>query len=318
MDAHINMDENDLLTFSSLNNDIISNALSDNSPNSENNVSNVAKSKFKWEEFNYEKFFIKNCASDGNSQFCSIENGLKGSNQSQSHKKLRNLIGEYIVSKLNDKSFKELLDNYKILRNNGDFIGNWNPFKIKTKKQFIKEIKKIGFNFQGDNITLSLLSKALKIDFIIFSENDNINEQSNIHENIICLYFSLPLNHYKILGIKDEKLIHTIFNRSKLPNILEKLIRQDYFYKMQIEKYYSKCIKSNENFTITGLYNYLNVPKNDKKIITQILRDFLVTIKIKERPPKLTLPEKPNLKIPTNSLINHKPRQIIKRAKRPV
>jgi hypothetical protein len=305
----------DSSTFSSLDHEIISNALSQ----SENNVSEQlqnggeiktkSRSKYNWDDLDSSwehllgtkdesdsHFVVKDCLGDGNCQFRSIEEAI---NKKFTHKKLRKLVADYILQTVSDQDFKHLLDNYKIEKNNGEFTGQWNPFSVKTKKQFVKHIKKPGFHFQGDNTTISLLSKALKIDFVIFTQNKSntsINELSNDHDSVAILLY-IDNSRYKTIGVKhnDSKKVETLLNRKKLPDIVEKLLNQEYFYQNQIDKYYRECCTGdsfNKDFTLTGLYRHLSVTfkrtitKDDKIIISKILKQVLKNMKAKYHPPK--------------------------------
>jgi hypothetical protein len=117
-------------------------------------------------------FYVKDCLGDGNCQFRSIETALADAGYRMSHEKLRRLIAQYINQMSND----EFLASYKIIgwkKNMENLKAIWNPYQVKSKREFINHVTKSGFHFQGDNITLSL-SKAIKIDFVIFDDNYNI------------------------------------------------------------------------------------------------------------------------------------------------
>ena len=90
-----------------------------------------------------ESYMIKDCAADGNCQFRSLEEALKTSELKTSHKKLRRMVSDYIL-KLSDLEFQDILNNYKIEKDNGEFYGEWDPYSIKTKRQLAIEIKKPG------------------------------------------------------------------------------------------------------------------------------------------------------------------------------
>jgi hypothetical protein len=183
--------------------------------------------EFTWQPLNKEwkyilnnpNFVIKDCTGDGNCQFRSIETALKEVLPDMTHKKLRYVIANHI-KQLNDQDFQTILLNYRLELENGEFEGKWDPYKIQTKESFINEITKFGMNYQGDNVTLGLLSKALKIDFLIF--NNDIKEYypiQNDHKYFVFLYYEKPFyGHYKTIGYKKENgSIQTIFKRKNLP-----------------------------------------------------------------------------------------------------
>lgn len=274
----------------------------------------ISKQKFEWTRLDKiwdkvlltDSFIVKDCVGDGNCQFRSIEEALKNE-MKVSHKKLRQLTAKYITSVLSDEDFKQIIQNYRIERENQEFIGKWDPFAIKTKTQFAREVKKDGFHFEGDNITLSLLSKVLETDFVIFSQLNsvcNINELSSGNDKfIILLYKNIDprYGHYQTIGLRNtfkgkNITAQTLFRRNQLPEELRQVVSQDSFYSKHVNNFY---LSSKNNFTLNNLYNHIidvsgsKISKKDKQIISKHLREIIKhlspkhhAIKIKTRKPK--------------------------------
>jgi hypothetical protein len=238
-------------------------------------MSVITKQKMTWEPFyklnrkHSDKFFIKDCIPDGNCQFRAVSEALKGGESRFNHKKLRKLIAEYIID-LPDSEFKDIVNNYRIEKMHHEFVGNWDPFKVKTQTQLARHIKKSGFHFQGDDFTLSLMSKRLDVDFIIFG-NNSITELSHIHPKIIMLYYTG--DHYKTIGIKRKgsRKIITLIDRHDLQNTVRGLIDKYYFLENEISTYYSKCKTERCPFTLTTLYKHL---ENQTKAFSISKRDI--------------------------------------------
>jgi len=199
----------------------------------------------KWGKFLLSNnFYIKDCPPDGNCQFRSIENVL----QSLSHIELRSLVSDYIL-KLNDEEFKIILSDYIIEKKSGQFYGNWNPSKIKTKKQLAHEINKLGFNFEGDNITLSILSKVLNVEIIIMNEPNSIIRIGENKRLFIILNFIKMGNtgHYISVGYKFNNNIYTIFDKNNINYELRSLInRKLLLYRHIIYSVYEKGLDLEE------------------------------------------------------------------------
>lgn len=233
----------------------------------------------KWNSFLLsDKFVVKDCAKDGNCQFSSISEALKQQTKI-SYRKLRKLVSDYII-KLSDSKFKDILQSYKLEQENGEFYGNWNPENIKTKKQFAKEIRKTGFNFEGDYTTLSLLNSALRIDFIIFNENTiSITKiESERSKSFILLNFRQIGNtgHYQTIGLMLNKKPSTIFNKLDLPKELELIFNKNKFFTKHIKNIYKEDnnIKCNEILLkLTKLVGFLT--RMDKKVIFRVLAKFV-------------------------------------------
>ena len=203
-------------------------------------------------------YVVKDCLPDGNCQFRSLEEALKSDTHFKlSHKKLRNKVADYILT-LSDVQFQEILNNYKIEKESGEFYGDWDPNTIKTKRQLALEIKKPGFNFEGDNMTLSILSKVLGIDIFIFNENTHtITKIENNNTSFVILNFIQQDNagHYKTIGFKPQNSVQTIFDRADLHDDLKSLIDKNIFYKRHIERIYDLY----EPFTCNDLISNMEI-----------------------------------------------------------
>lgn len=229
-----------------------------------------------------ECFVIKNCLSDGNCQFRSIETALTNAGHKTNHEKLRRSICKYI-NNIDNNEFFNIIQSYRLEKQHGEFEGNWDPFVIKNKRDFIKQLKQPGFNFQGDNITLSLISQSLNIDIVILDDNLNITDLSNpekVNQKLIILYFDKKNKHYKTIGIKLKKKVHSIFKRSDLPIEILRIIDKQNFFLHHIQTICLqelKCKKLNLNTIIKLLQNKLQIPlsNKDKETIFKIIRTIL-------------------------------------------
>jgi hypothetical protein len=228
------------------------------------------------------KFLIKDCVGDGNCQFRSIETALTNGGFQTSHKNLRNLIARYI-NNIPMEEFSTILRSYQLEQQFGEFRGKWDPSSINTKRDFIKEIKKQGFNFEGDNITLSLLSKACKIDFIIFDDTYNIIDISNpdeLNSKIIILYYLKHDGHYNTIGYRKKEKIITLFKRKNLPKELELLMNKPKYVIEHIKKIYLQGNSKSKITLNTMLFELekntkIKFSKQDKKEIIKILIKWL-------------------------------------------
>ena len=233
-----------------------------------------------------ESYMIKDCTADGNCQFRSLEEALKTSELKTSHKKLRRMVSDYIL-KLSDIEFQDILNNYKVEKDNGEFYGDWDPYSIKTKRQLALEVKKSGWNFEGDNMTLSILSNVLNIDIIILNQNNyNITKLENNHTHFVILNFIQINNtgHYKTVGFKQNKIIHTLFNRQDLPDDMLSLVDNILFYKKHIKRIYDLYDPFTCNDLISNLELLLNKLSNsDKTLVCKLSAELVSKEKAKPR-----------------------------------
>jgi hypothetical protein len=299
---------------------------SESSENSSEKTVKVVKqevSNFKWNSLDNiwiqkllsDKFVVKDCLADGNCQFRSIETALTQAGYRTTHDKLRKVIGKYI-RKMADDDFQLILENYRLEKESGDFKGNWDPNKTNTKREFINNILKSGFHFEGDNITLSLLSKAIKIDFIIFDDSYNITDLSNpsqLNDKIIILYYIKFHNsgHYNTIGYKPKSKIKTIFKRNELPSEFDYMMDKNKLMIAHIHdiyKTYDKELTLNKVVIEIQKRMYTKLLPSDKKRILLYVKNLLKTQKFFKSPkvnikPKLSnSPKSPSIKTKSPSL----------------
>ena len=192
-----------------------------------------------WENFPYdwnsiiefERLGIKENYGDGDCLFLAISYGLniyyqlKNEDIKFTVKSLRNLVSEDI----NEKNFEEILNFYKIEKENNEFVGNWNPNNIKTVKQFKNLIRKTGNYFWGDHYTISILSNKLKINFIVLDDNSNniyrLGEEIKKYDNTIILFYEQQI-HFKLVGYFSNNKIETVFQKDKLPDSIYRLYKK--------------------------------------------------------------------------------------------
>jgi hypothetical protein len=179
----------------------------------------------------FDRLGVKENYGDGDCLFLSISYGLNIDNQLKNKEKkisvksLRNLVSENI----NDDNFEEILNYYKIEKDNKELLGNWNPYQIKNARQFKNLIKKSGNYFWGDYLTISILSNKLKVNFIVLDGNFNniykLGENIKEYDNTIILFYENMI-HFKLVGYFDNNKIITIFDKDKLPDSIYRLYKK--------------------------------------------------------------------------------------------
>ena len=168
------------------------------------------------------------CGSDGDCLFHVICEALN-LNLIYIHK-----IPEYEIGKLRimcseqikDDNFNIILESYKAEVESLEFFGEWDPNLIDTKEDLQLEIIKHGNNFWGDHILMQLLSSKLEINFVILSDNLNVNVINNElkYDKTIFIYF-LDKLHFQLIGYFNGRFIETLFNNNEIPICFSRLIR---------------------------------------------------------------------------------------------
>ena len=140
---------------------------------------------------------------------------------------LRNILANYITEKL----FNQIIEIYKILKDNDELCDTWNPYNIKIKefKNLITDEKNI---FWGDHILIGLLMKVLNINIIIFNCNEfknqyniyNTMEKYDSGKKTILLIYENE-SHFKLLGHFQENNMITYFCHRNLPEEIKKIMK---------------------------------------------------------------------------------------------
>ena len=178
------------------------------------------------------------CGGGGDCQFNSIGTAIdaQGTTFAQKGFAIRQLLA-YIIQTMSDDDFQKLLERYKTEKRNraleGKAIDKW-IVEVHDKPAFIKEILKSGTNYEGDEMSLNLLSKALGIGIYVI-DRSRLNRSVlgfNVNKNefILLMYTgNQQFGHYQALGVKDGgRFAYRFFKNQMHPKVstLFALIRE--------------------------------------------------------------------------------------------
>ena len=140
---------------------------------------------------------------------------------------LRNILANSITNKL----FDEIIEIYKILKDNDELYDTWDPYTIKIQefKNLITDENNV---FWGDHILIGLLMKELNINIIILNSNEfkniyniyNTMEQYDPEKYTILLIYEND-SHFKLLGHFQETNMITYFSHRTLPKEIYKMFK---------------------------------------------------------------------------------------------
>ena len=131
---------------------------------------------------------------------------------------------------LNKERYYELIEFYKIFKENGEFYEDWDPEKM-TIESFKELLIRGGDEYWGDFLILNLIKEYLNINLIILNSNGITNEYYNyplFYEynediNTIILLYEDEM-HFKLVGYFNEGNMVTLFNQKTIPNEILKMI----------------------------------------------------------------------------------------------
>lgn len=162
----------------------------------------------KWRiKLNSENFMIKNTLEENTLVSAIINSGIL-----KTRGKVMNMIAKYIKD-IPQGEFVDLIENYRISSDNKVYIGDWDPYNIHNKRDFTKQIKMLEFKLHGDNVTLCLLSRVLKVDFIIFGSDYSIEELYNGNDRMIMIYYDKERSNYRVMGVRGVRDVRGVGGR---------------------------------------------------------------------------------------------------------
>tara|TARA_B100001094_G_scaffold3232_1_gene2897 strand:- start:11226 stop:11945 length:720 start_codon:yes stop_codon:yes gene_type:complete len=173
------------------------------------------------------------CGRDGSCFFHCIAYALntneiyKGEPYVYNSQDLRNILANSITNKL----FDEIIEIYKILKDNDELYDTWDPYTIKVQ-EFKNLITNESNVFWGDHILIGLLMKELNINIIILNSNEfkniyniyNTMEQYDPEKFTILLIYENE-SHFKLLGHFQETNMITYFSHRTLPKEIYKMFK---------------------------------------------------------------------------------------------
>lgn len=167
-------------------------------------------------------------AKDGNNLYSCIVEAVKPTVVTVDQ--LRTYVAKQVLSE-DEKLINDVVKRvYCADVDNKKFTGGWSPKTCKSREDLAAAIvmpvyTKNPLDFQGDLFILTMLSKALKIDLILFdplngecSRISKDDEKIN-NEHAIFLIYNNKYD-YNLIGLPSESGITSCFDTSKLPSQL--------------------------------------------------------------------------------------------------
>ena len=190
----------------------------------------------KWQKWHknphgFQEAYVKDCGGGGDCQFLCVSHAIARL-ITLSVSQLRRLVGEQILA-LTDEQFTDYMAAYRAefaqhpnRHRQRSADGAWDPHRCRTKRELKQAVEAPittgdGFYFQGDQVTLDLMSGVLGVNFVVFSPDDKYVYQtratqpterkrrqsdSDEHKNLctICLLYIASYKHYQLIGFADH------------------------------------------------------------------------------------------------------------------
>ena len=184
-------------------------------------------------------FGVLDCGGSGDCFFSSIIESLNSNREVYDKydvKMLRTMLAESIT----EDKFKPIIEHYRILQDIGEFMDEWDPYKVTNVEEFKAELKKEGTNFLGDYIILQLFQELFSINIIILSSTQYL--QTKYDKSLFKLYNTgiryckekdtiilshEDMEHFRLIGHLNNSNMITLFNNKSLPSEILNIINDD-------------------------------------------------------------------------------------------
>lgn len=230
----------------------------------------------KWRiKLNSENFVMKSVLDEN-----TLTSVLTSSGIVKSRGRLMGMVSRYIRD-MQQNGFVDLIENYRISHDNREYIGDWDPYNIHNKRDFTRQIKVSDFEFQGDDVTLGLISRVLGVDFIIFRGDYSIREMYDDNEKILMVYSDNVKGRNYIMGLRGEVKggVEVIISKSRMPGELYSVLDKGEFYLGHIksiceEKMCKKVVLSDLIGELEGRMQ-VKLGVEDRKRVIRMIRSWL-------------------------------------------
>jgi len=184
-------------------------------------------------------FGVLDCGGSGDCFFACVCQSLNYEQDILSQydvKSIRIMLADSIKS----ECFTPIIENYRILKDLGEFHDEWDPYLVQTLEDLKEEIKKEGSNFLADYIILQLFQELFNVNIIILNSTQKTDY---IYNNIFKLYNTgiryckdkktIILSyedeeHFRLIGYLRNNMMITLFNDKTLPEEIKYLITNDF------------------------------------------------------------------------------------------
>ena len=185
-------------------------------------------------------FGVIDCGGSGDCFFSSIIESLNSDREIYDQydvKMLRTLLADSIT----EDKFKPMIEHYRILQDIGEFMDEWDPYKVTNVDEFKEELKKEGTNFLGDYIILQLFQELFSINIIILNSTQyqlgpdstcglfklyNTGIRYSKDNNTIILSYE-DEEHFRLIGHLQNRNMLTLFDDMNLPIEIKNIIDED-------------------------------------------------------------------------------------------
>lgn len=181
---------------------------------------------------------VLDCGAEGDCLFLCMAEAFKNINIPEDDTYSAEELRKMTALQVNENNFPIIIETYRLEKDSNEFDGFWDPYGVKEEDSLRNEIEKMGNSFWGDHIMIQLLEKALNINIILLScDNDFFCEKNQYRIQSTGNYFSKErrtiilsycLNsHFQLIGYFDGNVMRKIFNFEQIPKELIFIYQED-------------------------------------------------------------------------------------------
>lgn len=168
----------------------------------------------------------------GDCQFHAVALGLSKSVSAPKNEKLDSLFMRRLVamaiSKMSKDDFDAVMAAYRAEEEVGSTDVSWRPSQVKDVQALKRAVLTPGTTFQGDDMTLSMLSRATGISFIVIQYPLPLHRKGvalakavgDPSEFDVCMCLLYTGSHYQLVVLRKrgDDRVHSLFNTHRVPD----------------------------------------------------------------------------------------------------
>ena len=186
------------------------------------------------------KFGILDCGGSGDCFFSCVVESLNSEREVYDNYDVK-ILRELLANSITSETFKLMIENYRILKDIGEFYDEWDPYSVLSEEDLKTELKKEGSNFMADHMILQLFHNLFLINIIILnstqykSQIDNTNNLFKLYNTGISYNKDLKTiilsyedsEHFRLIGHLQNNNMIILFNDNTLPKEIINIIHED-------------------------------------------------------------------------------------------
>ena len=186
------------------------------------------------------KFGVLDCGGSGDCFFSCVVESLNSEREVYDKYDVK-ILRELLANSITGETFQLMIENYRILKDIGEFYDEWDPYSVLVEEDLKIELKKEGCNFMADHMILQLFNKLFSINIIILNSTQYKFQHDKTTDLFKLYKTGIPYNsdfktiilsyedteHFRLIGHLQNNNMIILFNENTLPKEIKNVIHED-------------------------------------------------------------------------------------------